>query len=561
MNHCWLVLTPPLCVIILAFITQNVRISLLLGILSAGLIAHDFSLIQACQTIIKRLWEVSELYNLTSWKTFWESDKIFICFFILFLGILITLLQRSGGAYAYGTMMIKKLTYAKSAEQSSLMLSMFLFLDDYFSSLTVGSVMQPITDRFKIPRVKIALLVSVIAGPMAVLIPLSSWMAYIIGQLQMSGVTHAAAPACLIIGDPFYVYLHSIPYLFYPIIVVISLWLFVRWRLSHSILAKHEAYAQQTGNLFGNKTPVIQKTPINNTPHAHNNQTGRWLIDFLFPLAFLVLSIVIGCLWGGGFYLFGGINGLLATLQHTNVQAALFVGSFLTIIATTITQIARKNITVCEIPEIIRGGFSLLGTTIITLLLIWTLASLVKNDLATGQYIASLLQNKIALVGTTFFPVIFLCLAICIANMMGSAWGTMGILFPIAIPMMVSLHHLPTPIYLGVIPQLYPLVGALISGSIIGSNSSLLSDTMLMAATSTSTYHMDLVKAQLSFIIPTAFSCLIAFTINSYLTPRTSGVLAVAISLATGIIINLSILKLLSLFKHEVKIDKPIKTD
>ncbi len=33
---------------------------------------------------------------------------------------------------------------------------MLIFVDDYFNCLTVGSVMRPVTDRYKVSRAKLA---------------------------------------------------------------------------------------------------------------------------------------------------------------------------------------------------------------------------------------------------------------------------------------------------------------------------------------------------------------------------------------------------------------------
>ena len=135
-----------------------------------------------------------ELNRLFVPDRFWESWNAFICIFLFVLGIIVTLLRHSGGAYAYGRMIKKYLKNKKSAESSSLMLSILLFMDDYFSSLTVGSVMRPITDLYKIPGTKLAFLVDSMAAPLAILCPFSSWVAAIIGFLRDNGVSSAAGP-------------------------------------------------------------------------------------------------------------------------------------------------------------------------------------------------------------------------------------------------------------------------------------------------------------------------------------------------------------------------------
>lgn len=541
MHNCWLVLLPPLIVIALAFIIKNIRLSLFSGILAAGFIAHDFEIIPSIKSIAYRLWEVTEIKNFLNWDIFWTSDKLFICAFLLFLGIIIVLLQHSGGAYAYSSVIMRLLGSNKSAESSSLALSHFFFLDDYFSSLTVGSVMQPLTDRFRVPRVKIALLVSAIAAPMSVLIPLSSWVPYIVSQLQLSGISLNTNAMQLIQCDPFYFYLKMIPFLLYPLIIVATLWFIVRKRITFGLLSQHERIATKTGNLFGDKQPIIRRMREYSTDIEH----ASWFWDFLFPMITLIGLVVIGSLYGGNYWLLGGENSFLDALKQTNIQAALFVSSVITVMVTFLLLLIRKRIKIKEVGTITHEGIMLLGPSTITLLLIWVLASLVKNDLATGTYIALLVKSHLPVINTALLPALFFIIGAFVANMMGSAWGSMGILFPIAIPMILTLSHLTAPVSLATLPIIIPVIGALISGAIVGSNTSILSDVMLMASTSTGAYHIDLFKLQLSIILPTACSTALAFWLAGKYITHYGLVFTAALSLAAGLVCNIVLFILL----------------
>ena len=55
MTHSWLVLLPPFIVLLSAIITRHLNLSLALGIVSAALIATDFSLIDAGMKILQRI--------------------------------------------------------------------------------------------------------------------------------------------------------------------------------------------------------------------------------------------------------------------------------------------------------------------------------------------------------------------------------------------------------------------------------------------------------------------------------------------------------------------------
>lgn len=56
-------------------------------------------------------------------------------------------------------------------------LGMLIFVDDYFNCLTVGSVMRPVTDRYKVSRAKLAYIIDATAAPVCIIAPISSWAA------------------------------------------------------------------------------------------------------------------------------------------------------------------------------------------------------------------------------------------------------------------------------------------------------------------------------------------------------------------------------------------------
>jgi Na+/H+ antiporter NhaC len=374
---------------------------------------------------------------------------------------------------------------------------------------------------------------------MTVLVPLSSWMAYILGQYASAGISLDDTSG-LITCEPLYAYISTIPFLFYPIIILGTFWFIVHKRVSFGIVANHEKCASTTGNLFGGKQPVIHSEKA----HANTEHTSWWW-DFLFPMTLFISLVIFGSLYGGGYYLLGGTRGLFDTIQNANIQAALFVGVSFTILFTILFFIARKKIKSSQLRSIILEGIKILGPTTITLLLIWTFAGLVRYDLYTGQYIATQLHTKLHLIHASLFPAIFFVSSALIAFMMGSAWGTMGVLFPIGVPMLISILNLQAPIALVQVPLLAPLLGAIISGSIVGSNSSILSDVVFMTSSSAGIYHLDLVRAMVSYITPTAISSTLAYIFVGYFILYIPQAPAVILSITLGFVINILIFYLL----------------
>ncbi|MFA6527160.1 MAG: Na+/H+ antiporter NhaC family protein, partial [Candidatus Babeliales bacterium] len=186
----------------------------------------------------------------------------------------------------------------------------------------------------------------------------------------------------------------------------------------------------------------------------------------------------------------------------------------------------------------------LMGSSIVVLILIWTFSGLITKDLKTGQYLAQFLIGTIPL---SFLPMMFFCIATVVSVMMGSAWGTIGMLFPLGIPLVVSMAGGQPPLIACDLLMLYPVLGAIISGAVVGNHLSPISDVMLMSATSAGAYHMDLYKAQVSFSIPSIIAAAVGFGIVGCMLGSYSLPASIATALFVGLFLNVVIL---AFFNH-----------
>lgn len=536
-------LFPPIIVLILGYATRNIWLSLLVGIGIGALIATHGSPLETVNLIVYRLWDNLDLSTLFSPSKFWESWNSFICIFLLVLGIFVTLIRHSGGAYAYGRAAGKFIRDAKSAETSSLILSLILFMDDYFSSLTVGSVMHPLTDERKVPRVKLAFLVDSMAAPLAILCPFSSWVAAIIGFLRENGVSAEPQSNTLILSSPLSAYLNIIPYIFYSFVMVLSSFYIVRRRISFGLMGEQEEIAKKTGNLFGNASPSARKF---RDPHEKNKDQAS-LLDFLVPIGTLLGSVILGLLYSGEANIFCGTRTCIEALQHSSAATALFTGGVLALTLTTIFYLVRGKIELGELPELFLEGMKLMMPAIIILLLAWTLGDILRYDLHSGDYLA---HKMLGTVPKILLPALFFAAASLIAISIGTSWGTAAILFPIAIPMAVSLTELSTPVAIGAIPLFFPILGAVLSGCVAGDHISPISDTTVMSATSTGADHIDHVRTQMSYAVPVIITTGFGFLLLGALTKITSETNALLITLPLTILGSFSLLSLLNRFKR-----------
>lgn len=140
----WWSLMPPIVAIALALLTKEVYLSLFAGCALGALLAAEFHPWIAFDT----------LFN-----TMIDSVDFSILMFMILLGMIVMLMQESGGTRAYGEWASGHLKSKRSALVTTSLLGALIFVDDYFNCLTVGSVMRPVTDKYKVSRAKLAYII------------------------------------------------------------------------------------------------------------------------------------------------------------------------------------------------------------------------------------------------------------------------------------------------------------------------------------------------------------------------------------------------------------------
>lgn len=494
-----LVLLPPVIVFVTAAITHRVLTSLSLGIAAAALITAQGNIFEAITIAASRI-----VYQTIA------LDHLYTFGFLVALGIIIQIITHTGGMSAYTRIISKKLSNSRSVQTTSLGLSCIFLLDDYLNSLTVGSIMRPLTDRFEIPRIKLAYLLNSMSSPLAALVPATSWTAVILTQLQASGISQTSD--ALVFEDPLVAYLKALPFLFYSIFAIAAAWFIVRTQRSFGSMAEQEKIAQKTHNLFGGKAPLSITAE-----HTHDGT----IADFLIPIITFVLGI------------FGTMMCAGNILEADPLWALFMGGCFSLIISVGRMAILRKK-ELFRMPQISREGFDVVKNSMILLLLAWTLGSFMKDDLQTGQHLASALLGNVS---ALYIPVVVLITSVVIAASVGSSWATIVLMLPLTIPMIVTS---------GALSLLSITIGAVIGGAVAGAHFSPIADGMVCASLSAGAYHLDFVRAQISYAIPVLIGSAVA-TLAASLLISTLGTAATAIfSIALGLIVTLGIITALS---------------
>ena len=133
-------LVPPLVAIGLALLTREIVLSLFAAIFSGAAI-------HACLTHAGFLSAFRTITDLVCGKM---AENMAMVLFLCLLGALVSVVTRAGGARAYGEWAHRRLKSETAVNLMTIVMGLVIFIDDYFNCLTVGTVMRPVTDKFKI---------------------------------------------------------------------------------------------------------------------------------------------------------------------------------------------------------------------------------------------------------------------------------------------------------------------------------------------------------------------------------------------------------------------------
>ena len=457
-------LLPPVIAIIFALKTKEVYISLLIGVVSGTLLLTNFHLVESLNLLF------DTVVNCLS-----KPSNIGILIFLVMLGIIVTLMTKSGGSQAYGKWAKKKMKSSKQSLFSTFILGVVIFVDDYFNCLTVGSVMREITDEFKVSRAMLAYIIDSTAAPVCIIAPISSWAA------AVSGYTS---------GDGFQLFLNTIPFNLYALLTIVMVCYVIGSEFHFGKMKKHELAAQNGDVCFGDDSYQTNE-------EISYNQKGK-VLDLILPVIVLIMSCIIGMIYTGGF--FDGKD-LITAFSQCDASRGLVYGTFVTLVFVFILYIPRKIISYNV--ECIPEGFKAMVPSILILVLAWSLGDLVSNQLQAGAFVYNTLQS--ASISTAILPACLFIVGAGLSFSTGTSWGTFGILIPMA-----------TSLFPEGSTMLVISIASILAGAVCGDHISPISDTTIMASTGAKCNHLYHVTTQIPYALVVASACFIGYLVAGF---------------------------------------------
>ncbi|MGL4524454.1 MAG: Na+/H+ antiporter NhaC family protein [Spirochaetia bacterium] len=496
-------LIPPVIAVYCAITTKDVLVSLASGIVS-GL------LILAMMTGQNALTMFTGSVDLLAEKISdgWNARILLFC---LLLGGIIGLLNRSGSAQAFGMWAVRFMKKRSSVLLFSWLLGFILFLDDYFSALSVGSAMRPIADEKKISRAKLSYFVHTTAPTVCVLVPFSSWVVTIISQIRGSvgfselGMTEMDF------------FLRMIPYNFYILISLFLLLVVAFVKRDMNPMHKSEERAILEGKIMNEE--LYGACPANIT-HDNDNPRAKWF-DMMIPLFVLITACLLSFPISGGFFSTDAANSLsfMDAVREADASKALAYGVIFTLILTYLYFLVRKIFTIQTGTNSVLEGMKSMIPAVMVLALAWMIGHIISKPISEGGvglplYIDNLLTK--ASLPLWLIPISMFIISSLIALATGTSWGTFGIMIPLTLPIAVTLAKesgLPADKMIEIV---LISIGAVISGSVFGDNGSPISDTSILSSAGASCPLLEHVSTQFPYALLAAVSSGVSILVASF---------------------------------------------
>ena len=468
-NTFW-ALTPPLIAISLALITREVYGSLFFGMLTGALLNADFDPVGG----LNRLFPDGVMAMLA------DKWNVGILVFLVILGTMVQLMNRTGGSAAFGTWAANRIKSREGAQLSTMLLGCIIFIDDYFNCLTVGSVMRPVTDKHHISRAKLAYLIDSTAAPICIIAPISSWAAAVSGFVKNeNGMS---------------IFVQSIPYNFYALLTLLMMIFIICMKIDYGSMLIHEQNACR-GDLFTSGS--IRQTQ----DESQQAEKKGIVLDLVIPVVLLVVGCVIGMIYTGGF--FQGKN-FIDAFAASNASVGLVLGSAVALILTFNYYWARQSLTFSECMASLPEGFKQMVPAMLILTFAWTLKDM-TDSLGAATYVAHMLEHSAAGF-MNFLPAIIFVVATGLAFASGTSWGTFGILIPIVVSCFQNVD-----------PELMIIsISACMAGAVCGDHCSPISDTSIMSSAGAQCDHLNHVTTQLPYAMTTSAVSFLTFLVVGF---------------------------------------------
>ncbi len=474
----WISLMPAFLAIVVALLLRNVVPALLLGLWLGATALQSFSPLGALQGLMDTfaVFIVNALAN---------PDHAAIIAFSMMIGGMVGIITRNGGMGSVVRLIVSRAKTAVGGQIAVWFMGLMIFFDDYANTLVVGNTARPITDHLKISREKLAYIVDSTAAPVVCIALITTWIGYEVSLIDdaLQGIEQLKDVAA------YTVFLHSIPYSFYPILAVMFVLTVASTGRDMGPMYAAEVRArkgQVEPDKSGEDTPSLQGDTLEPKPNVPLRAVNAFV-----PILVLVVGL------GVSLYITGEGETVTEIIGSSDPYKAMMWASFAGALAAAGMSIGQRILSAHETVDAWYGGARATLFGMIVLILAWSMSA-ITMDLNAKGFLISVLGDSLPVV---LVPAIVFLLAAVTAFATGTSWGTMGILMPLVIPLAWAVMTVNGMADTSGMHILYSTIACSLAGAVWGDHCSPISDTTVLSSIASGCDHIEHVRTQMPYAI------------------------------------------------------------
>ena len=479
-DSAWLSLLPTLAALMIVVTTRSALVGLFVGALCGALLLSGGSPYAALQQLLRQ-----QLVPI-----FASEWKLSALCFTLILGGFVALVDAGGGLQA----LVQRLLGPGTAPHKKMQFTVFgfgllVFFDGLANTMLIGRLLRSAADRCGVSREKLAYLADTTGSAVACLAFISTWIAFQLSMIQQGFASLGREVSA------YSYFFKSLPFNYYCWFSLLLAVISIGRDFNPGSMGRAERAARQR-------------------PHASNSVSqstalaSHWGIAIV-PIAVLTFSIPLLT------YIIGAETLLpfnLSKFAQAYARAERYVPQIL--VASSI--LAALFAAAClawqprqrphRVARVFLLGVRDIAQPTVILIAAWMLGAAI-SQLGTSDYLSAWLDGRVSV---AYLPALIFLLGAIISFSTGSSWGTMGVLMPLAIPVIFSVGA-DLPI-MELDRTVVLAIGAVFSGAVFGDHCSPFSDTTIVAAIAAGVEPMQHVRTQLPFaLIAASVALLLGF--------------------------------------------------
>lgn len=396
----------------------------------------------------------------------YDEDSVWLVLVCGFFGSLIALLQASKGTFGFTGLITKFCSNERRTVLTSYILGLLIFVDDYLNILSIGLCMKKVYDKNKIPRETLAYMIDSTGAPICTLLPFSTWSAFF-------AALFFAEEAVINLGydSAIQAYVQSIPYTFYPIFLLIVVFLFAMgWFPKIGAMKKAYDRVAETGKVYSDFS----------RKYNHGNdeeiiESGN-LWDFLIPMLVVVFI----------------------TIFTEDILFAVVISLFVCLLM----YVPRKIVDIGDFVNLIISGFTDMLPTV-SLVLMGYVLEVFMGEMGMTEYV---IDTITPILSPEMLPAIVFILVSSLTFTTGSNWGMSAISIPIVIPLAAAVDA-----------NILLTMAAITSGGAFGSHACFYSDATMLTSTSAGIDNIEHAASQLPYVLIATGLSVVAFLICGFI--------------------------------------------